>query len=81
MTGRTVAKDLAAICQKAMAEDSSKRYESAAELRRWLGGEPTKVRAGWLTLCGTQTWSCDRPRILGNNMLALGRPVAVLWRE
>lgn len=44
-------RDLVAICTKAMRPDPADRYGSpaafAADLRRWLGREPTAVRPGW----------------------------------
>lgn len=50
-------KDLVAICRKAMKKAPEERYASAeefaADLRRWLGDEPTVARGAWM---GRRMW-------------------------
>ena len=57
----TVPTDLVAICAKALAKDAADRYQSAgefaADLRRWLRWEPTRVRPSWGTLRPLRLWA------------------------
>ncbi len=52
MQVRGLPADLAAIVRKALAKDPARRYASArafaADLRRWLDGEPTEARPAWV---------------------------------
>ncbi len=60
-----VPRDLAAVCRKALEREPGQRYASAAdfaaELRRWLGREPTRVRPGWWTLRPLRLWAWRNP--------------------
>jgi hypothetical protein len=60
--------DLATICQKCLEKDPARRYESAAELaadlERWLRGEPVRARPVGVT-AHLVKWVRRRPTIAG----------------
>jgi WD40 repeat protein/tRNA A-37 threonylcarbamoyl transferase component Bud32 len=73
-----IPKDLETICQKAMAKETGRRYQSARELaddlRRWLKGEPIQARPqpAWERVWN---WARRRPAVAA---LLLVIPVAAL---
>jgi Tol biopolymer transport system component len=85
-----VPRDLEVICLKALEKNPAHRYQSAAELaadlRRFIAGEPIRARpVGWAAL--GWKWARRRPAVAGLlaalvALIAVGVPaLVVLWRH
>jgi serine/threonine protein kinase len=85
-----VPRDLDTVCRKAMSKESSGRYPSAsafaADLRRWLRGEPVQARPTG-PIGGTWKWAKRNPRLalvsalFTASILASILLLAILWRR
>jgi tRNA A-37 threonylcarbamoyl transferase component Bud32 len=80
---RDVPRDLAVICLKALEKQPARRFatadELAADLRRWLAGEPIRARPPALPV-RVAKWSVRHPRLLATGALVLLAFALVTWR-